>query len=309
VTPTTCAACGGPLRPWRTVPALEPSDPRSFELLRCDRCGSAATAGDPPATYAYETGVYAESPPRAEPLLRLVRRAAVAQPVTMLRRAGLRPGARVLDAGAGTGFLVEALGRAGFDARGIDSSERSLAIASEAGRAVERGSIEDLAAEDLDAVVLWHVLEHLDDPAEGLRRVRAALRPGGLLLAGVPNLDSLSAELAGDEWLAFDVPRHRWHFTAGGLEQLLQREGLLPGRLHHLVWEQNPAVTWTAILGRLGMTPGYPFHLLKRNANGGLRDGALLAAGLPLAPVAVAVEAWAARHGRGASVAAVAQAA
>jgi len=309
VAPAACAACGGALRSWRSVPALEPSDQRSYDLLRCERCGTAATAGAPPAPDAYETGVYSERPPRAERLLRVVRRAAVVQPVRMLRRAGLRPGAEVLDAGAGTGALVEGLRRAGFDARGIDVSERSVAVARRAGRPVERGSIDDLGgSERLDAIVLWHVLEHLDDPGAALRDARASLNPGGLLLAGVPNLDSLSADIAGDEWLAFDVPRHRWHFTAAGFEQLLRGEAFDPGRVEHMVWEQNPAVTWTAMLGRLGMSPGYPFHLLKRNAEPNPRDVALLAAGVPLAPVAVGVEAWAARQRRGASVAAVAKA-
>jgi hypothetical protein len=51
------------------------------------------------------------------------------------------------------------------------------------------------------------------------------------------------------------------------------------------------------------MTPGLPFHLLKRNATARPRDLALLAAGLPLTPVAVALEALAGIAGYGGTIA------
>jgi SAM-dependent methyltransferase len=221
------------------------------------------------------------------------------QPVRLLRRSGLEPGAGVLDAGAGRGRLVAALRRAGYSASGIDPSGR--------GGVVERRSIEEHSTSDLDAVVLWHVLEHLDDPFAALSHVRTWLRPGGLVLAGAPNLDSLQARIARGGWLHLDAPRHRTHFTLAGLRTLLERSGFRPLRAAHLVWEHNPAAMWMALLSRLGMTPGFPFHLLKRNVPAPPRDLALLALGLPLAPVAVALEASAAAAHRGGTVAVVAR--
>jgi len=63
---------------------------------------------------------------------------------------------------------------------------------------------------------------------------------------------------------------------------------------------------WMALLARAGMTPSLPFHLLKRNAKARPADWALLAAGIPLAPLAVALEIAAAAARRGGTVAAVA---
>ena len=74
-----------------------------------------------------------------------------------------------------------------------------------------------------------------------------------------------------------------------------------------MVWEHNPTAMWMGLLSRAGMTPGFPFHLLKRNVPARPRDLALLAAGVPLAPVAVGLEALAAADGRGGTVAAVAR--
>jgi SAM-dependent methyltransferase len=303
-----CPACGGALARWREVPAGEPADPRRFTLLRCEDCGSAVTVGEPPGRAVYETGVYTAERPRAPRLIRALQRATVGQPVRLLRRAGLERGARVLDAGAGTGRLVAALRDAGYDARGIDPSRRSVELAAAEERPIVADAIQDHDDAGLDAVVLWHVIEHLPDPTAALARVRAWLRPGGLLVVGAPNVASLQARIAGPGWLHWDAPRHRLHPTAEGLSSLLTRSGFVTVRTRHLVWEQNPHAMWMGLLSRLGMTPGYPFHLLKRTAPPRPKDLALVVAGLPLAPVAALLEAGAAAARRGGTVAVVARA-
>jgi SAM-dependent methyltransferase len=288
------------------VPAAEPGDPRLYPLLRCSVCGTAVTGGEPPGPELYEGGAYAPERPRAAGAVEALLRVAAGQPARLLRQAGVPPGARVLDAGAGRGRQLAGLLRAGFDARGIEPSERGHATLEADGLPAARERIEEHEDDGLDAVVLWHVLEHLDGPAAGLARVGSWLRPGGIVLVGVPNVASLQARIAGPGWLHLDAPRHRTHFTPEGLARLLEREGFAPGRARHLVWEHNVASMWMAILTRLGMTPGFPFHLLKRNVEPSGRDLALVALGVPLAPFAAALElaAAAGRHGGTIAVAA-----
>jgi SAM-dependent methyltransferase len=309
VTTRACPACGGGLSGWREVRAGEPSDLRRYMLLRCDSCGSAVTAGDPPGAELYEHGIYSPGAPRARPLVRALQRGTVGQPGRLLRRAGLPPGARVLDAGAGRGRLVTELRRRHYDARGIEPSERGAASAAAAGLPVTRESLERHTDEGLDAVVLWHVLEHFDEPGVALARADSWLRPGGLVLVGVPNPESLQARIAGEGWLHWDVPRHRVHLSPGGLETLLRRSGFEPVASVHMVWEHNPAGMWIAMLTWAGMTPGFPFHMLKRNVEPRARDLALATLGLPLLPVAVVLEAAAAGARRGGTVAVVARSA
>jgi SAM-dependent methyltransferase len=172
---------------------------------------------------------------------------------------------------------------------------------------VEQAEIASHASSDLDAVVLWHVVEHLEDPAAALSRVRGWVRPGGLVLVGVPNLASLQARIAGASWLHLDVPRHRTHFTGQGLGALLGRSGLRPVRTTHFVAEHNPAAMWMALLSRAGARPGLPFHVLKRNIRPTAREWALLATGIPALPVAVVLEALAGAARRGGTIATVAQ--
>jgi hypothetical protein len=139
--------------------------------------------------------------------------------------------------------------------------------------------------------------------------VRGWLRPGGLVLIGVPNSHSLQARIGGPGWLHWDAPRHRVHLTPAGLQTMLGRAGLEPAKVVNMVWEHNPAAMWMAILTRLGMTPGFPFHLLKRNVRARPRDLALTLLGLPLAPLAAVLEAGAAGAGGGGTIAVVARAA
>ncbi|MEA2482691.1 MAG: hypothetical protein QOC55_638 [Thermoleophilaceae bacterium] len=303
-----CPACGGGLLPWRTVPGGEPADSGDYELARCASCGSAVTGGGTPPPDAYESGQYAPAPPRMAAPVAAIQRAVARQPVRYLQRSGLQAGARVLDVGAGPGRLVAALGDAGYDAAGIEPSRRSSALAHQAGRRVQRRELHEHSDSGLDAAVMWHVLEHLDDPPTALETVRAWLRPGGLLLVGVPNLASLQAEIAGDAWLHYDAPRHRVHFTADGLRRLLVRSGFEVVRTHHLVLEQNIHGMWFALLSRLGMRPGFPFHFLKRNIDASGKDLALTALGLPLIPVAAMLEGGATVTRRGGTVAVVARA-
>src|SRR5207244_823664 len=120
------------------------------------------------------------------------------QPLRYLERAGLERGSRVLDVGAGTGRLVAALGDGGYAATGIEPSGRSTARASAAALPVAQRDLFEHSDSELDAAVMWHVLEHIGNPAAALSAVRGWLKPNGLLLVGVPNVASLQAEIAGD---------------------------------------------------------------------------------------------------------------
>ena len=296
----TCPACGAPAKPWFTAPGSEPRDQTEYELARCETCSTAVTLGPPADAAAYAGGIYADRTPRLVPLLERVQAAVLRLPLRLLRRAGVLPGARVLDAGAGRGRLVAALAARGYNSEGIDAAPR--------GGDVARAEIGGHEASDLDAVVLWHVLEHLGNPDAALERIRGWLRPGGVLLVAVPNAGSLQAHIAGARWFHLDLPRHRTHFTPAGLVALLGHCGYRVERVRHLVPEHNFHGMWFALLGRLGMTPGFPFHLVKRNAPLRPADLALVAlAGPLLLPFAVVLEAVAAAARRGGTVAVTAR--
>lgn len=305
--PQACAACGGPLAPWRRAEPQEPTLRRSYLLYRCAVCGSASTAGES-SLELYESGVYRAAATRLSSLLDVVRRGYERQKLALFRSA-LPPPARIVDAGAGRGRFVAAARAAGYDASGFEPSRRGVEVAAERGIQLDRSTLEDarITPESQDGVALWHVLEHLEDPGAALDRVGGWLRPGGVLLLGVPNLASLQAALGGRRWLHLDVPRHRHHFTPMGLRELVTRHGFAVESEHHVLLEHNPFGMWQACLDRLTVTPSYAYNLVKRNAPVNARDLLPTLLMVLLAPLAAAAEAVAGLARRGGTVAVVAR--
>lgn len=107
---------------------------------------------------------------------------------------GVRAGWRCLDVGAGAGGLVrwlaERVGPTGTLVA-ADIDPRYLGDLCEANVEVRRCDItrDDLEPESYDLVHSRFLLMHLDDPADALRRMTAALRPGGWLVAEEPDND------------------------------------------------------------------------------------------------------------------------
>jgi SAM-dependent methyltransferase len=256
----------------------------------------------------HEAGAYRPGTPRlytpARPVLSLFDHQRLG-----LVRALAPPPARLIDAGAGRGRFVLAAAEAGYDAAGIEPSDRGTRAAGELGVRMTRASIEDAQIDpgSADVVTLWHVLEHLDAPGPALSEIRAWLRPGGGVLVGVPNLASLQAELGGERWFHLDVPRHRVHFTQLGIRVLLGRRGFSVLATRHVLLEHNPFGMWQSWLSRLTTHPSYVYNLLKRNAPLASPDLAITLAMVPLAPVAALVELAAGRAGRGGTIAVLAR--
>jgi SAM-dependent methyltransferase len=142
------------------------------------------------------------------------------------------PGGRLLDLGSGSGAFLVQMADLGWRAQGIDPDPAAVASAREAGLNVTQGTLGDLDLEEhagaFDAITLSHVIEHLHDPAEDLRRVHQLLRPGGLLWIATPNLEALGLRRFGPDWLGLDPPRHLVLFTRASLERLLHETGFEP---------------------------------------------------------------------------------
>jgi SAM-dependent methyltransferase len=256
----------------------------------------------------HEIGAYAPGAPRLHWLARPILGAFDAQRLALLAPA-LSPGAAVLDVGAGRGRFVAAASAAGYRATGVEPSQRGVAAArSVYGVDLDQAGIDDAVLDDgsLDAVSLWHVLEHLDEPGAALERIAGWLRPGGTLLVGVPNLRSVQAWVGGERWYHLDVPRHRTHFTPEGLEALLACHGFTVAATQHLLLEHNPFGFWQSLVSRFTRQPSYLYNLLKRNADWRSRDLLVTLVALPLVPVAALAEAAAGLLHRGGTIAVLA---
>lgn len=147
------------------------------------------------------------------------------------RATALGPAAAVLDVGCGRPTFLEALARAtGTRGTGIDLSDAGWATEparwAGAGLELRQGTVADgLPDGPFDLVTMWHALEHDYAPLDTLRRLREVARPGGSILIEVPNFDSLTRRLHGEQWAGLHTPRHTALYTAATLGAMLECAG------------------------------------------------------------------------------------
>ena len=204
--PIPCNLCGG-----EAIDELSMRDRRGLHLRTtiCRRCGlvwsNPRPAEDMVRRY-YEREYRREYAGTPTPSLRMVARSGFAalDRCRTLRR-HLRPDDRILDVGAGGGELVYMLRRLGFDAHGIEPDESWSAWAREVlDLPVQPGFVQSVSfpPHHFNLVTMYHVLEHLEDPAGALATVREWIVPGGSLLIEVPNVEATC-----------HAPHRRFHFA------------------------------------------------------------------------------------------------
>lgn len=263
VPPPGCGLCAGEQQPFLAV------DER-FSLARCAACGHVSTfpaldESELPAHYPSE--YYGRRNRRfnaAFERLIVVFRERRARLIDRRARRG-----RVLDVGCGRGILLSQLKRRGWSAHGTELSDSAATHAREAlGVPVFVGPIEEgpFADGSFEAIVFWHVLEHLRDPRSALRHARRLLAPGGLLVVAVPNYESLQARVGSRRWFHLDVPRHYHHFGLRVLARLLDEEGFDVEDVSHFALEQNPYGWIQSLLNRLGFRTNLLYELLKHES-------------------------------------------
>jgi len=145
-----------------------------------------------------------------------------------------KPG-RLLDAGCGDGYFLYQARRQGWDVYGLEVNPAAVASARGAGLPVQLGDLSsaDLQPESFDFVRLWHVLEHVPDPVETLRRASSLLTPEGRLIVGVPDFASPVRRLFGARWSGLQLPYHLHHFEPATLRAGLTRAGLRVVQFSH----------------------------------------------------------------------------
>lgn len=109
-------------------------------------------------------------------------------------RPHLRGRMKVLDVGSGGGEFAYLLQSLGHEVTGVEPNRGYAGFAAARyGLDIRRGMLDEveLEAGGWDLVTVWHVLEHMEDPAAVLRKLRGALRPGAQLVVEVPNVEAV----------------------------------------------------------------------------------------------------------------------
>jgi 2-polyprenyl-3-methyl-5-hydroxy-6-metoxy-1,4-benzoquinol methylase/Zn ribbon nucleic-acid-binding protein len=261
LTQSNCPAC----KAAQSVPIWPDSKSGEFRLRRCAACGLAFTDPVPSdLSKYYPPEYYGRRNVRFNKLMESM--------VSWFRRrrsrklCAIRKPGRVLDVGCGRGHFLANLRSCGWQAEGVELSDAAVGHARDAlGLDVRVGAFDpdDYPEEHFDAVVFWHVLEHLPDPTVGLDAIGKIIKPGGLLIIAVPNLASWQAALTRYGWFHLDLPRHLSHFEESWLIRKLEGLGYRITEVNHFSFEQNPFGWIQSLLNAFGIRRNLLYDILK----------------------------------------------
>lgn len=154
----------------------------------------------------------------------------------------LRSSGRLLEIGCSTGCFLQVARDEGFEVAGVELSAPSAAYAREVlGLAITTGTIFDTTypTNHFDIVYSWHTLEHVWNPNEVLDEISRTLKPGGVVLLGVPNGTCLSARILGARYPIVHSD-HLLYFSPQAMTKMLTKHHLTLKRLWTYGWDKLP---------------------------------------------------------------------
>jgi len=132
----------------------------------------------------------------------------------------------ILEVGGGSGHLISALEKRGFDSlTNLDPSESKVGEKAKFIRGYFPATLDHQNWDkQYDCIVAQHLLEHLQQPLTFMKGAYQYLKPNGELWIEIPDIES--AETDGYSQLGFIYPLHQSYFTRKTLQTLGRNAGL-----------------------------------------------------------------------------------
>jgi 2-polyprenyl-3-methyl-5-hydroxy-6-metoxy-1,4-benzoquinol methylase len=224
-----CPVCGSK----NLAPYLKTKDyfltGEEFDLVQCNECSFVFTSPVPEPDHIFS---YYDSPEYVSHEIKkssffdrfyaLARKRNIRfkyKVVTQFKTPG-----KLLDVGCGTGELLKYFKDNNWYSIGIEPVEKARSFAKDTYSldVFDEKQLHLFDTQYFDVITLWHVLEHVYDLNRRIEELKRILKPDGVLIIAVPNINSYDAAYYGQYWGALDVPRHLYHFSQKTMSLLLE---------------------------------------------------------------------------------------
>jgi 2-polyprenyl-3-methyl-5-hydroxy-6-metoxy-1,4-benzoquinol methylase len=138
---------------------------------------------------------------------------------------------RLLEIGCGDGMFLSRMQQLGWKVSGIDPDPSA--------RVFQRGLLDadlrcgtldqaNFTPDSFDAIVMSHVIEHVDDPIALLNECYRLLRSEGTIILATPNSKSWGHRIFQENWRGLEPPRHFMIFSTANLSESARRARIEP---------------------------------------------------------------------------------
>lgn len=231
----------------------------ALDIWRCASCNHRYQ--NPRLSFAKATELYADDKTAADiytqPLQKNIDRIKYNYGLELIDHLEPPSRGRIMDLGCGAGVFLEVAHEKGWGmCVGIDANSRySQTYREVPGLQYIQSSFENLdpskLGKDYDCISLWNVLEHLYDLNAIVTELKKMLKPGGLLLVMVPNVESLATRLLREKSATFNW-KHVGHFSPQSLELLMKKNGMDCVHMETAITEIDNIKSY--------MSGEYPYH-------------------------------------------------
>ncbi len=142
-----------------------------------------------------------------------------------------QPQGKLLDVACGNGLFLRHAEKI-WQCQGVDSSKEALKIAKENVKKStlslgEAEKVDKLGKAKFDIVTCFDLLEHVDNPAIVIEKIRTVMKDDGLCAFSMPNGDSIGKNRKQKNWYAFADTTHKWFLSREHWEQIFSYSGLV----------------------------------------------------------------------------------
>jgi len=203
----------------------------SFEIMECANCSMRFTSPIPDnneITNYYKSDDYVSHTGKGNSIInkvyRFVQYFTLHSKKEIVEKFSPKKSGSILDIGCGTGKFLKTMKQFGWSINGVENNDTAREIAENNTGSIILNQIEFFEGKQkYNVITLWHSLEHLHELKQYLNKISISLNTNGVLMIAAPNYHSYDADYYKQDWAAYDVPRHLYHFSFEAMVKVFEK--------------------------------------------------------------------------------------